>query len=140
MQNHSERFTTEQRILKNKDYQKVTRLSVADTETEKKHSTYFLAFIKPSEDKMRTFSRLGITVSKRVSKKAVDRNWVKRIVREKFRKHLITLQPYDIVVIAKPAANARSDKEKNTAVQKDIEKVFNRILHASSKTPNKQQN
>lgn len=71
---------------------------------------------------MRTFSRLGITVSKRVSKRAVDRNQIKRHVREVFRRHPLRGKKVDIVVIAKPSALKNLDD-----LQADIKKIFNAV-------------
>jgi ribonuclease P protein component len=48
--------------------------------------------------------RLGVTVSKRVSTKAVTRNRIKRQIRESFRHHRHILNNLDVVVIAQPAA------------------------------------
>ena len=50
-------------------------------------------------------ARLGITVSRRVSTKAVRRNRLKRRVRESFRYHNPPLAGLDLVVIARQAAN-----------------------------------
>ena len=50
-------------------------------------------------------ARLGITVSRRVSTKAVRRNRLKRRVRESFRYHKQPLAGLDLVVIARQAAN-----------------------------------
>lgn len=46
--------------------------------------------------------RLGLTVSRRVSKKAVIRNRIKRCVRESFRQTQSKLDGLDIVVVAQP--------------------------------------
>lgn len=51
-------------------------------------------------------ARLGLTVSRRVSKKAVVRNRIKRCVRESFRSTQSTLDGLDLVVIAQPNAGA----------------------------------
>ncbi len=48
--------------------------------------------------------RLGVAVSKRVSPRAVDRNRVKRQVRESYRTHRGRLAGFDVVVVAKTAA------------------------------------
>ena len=50
-------------------------------------------------------ARLGLVVGKKLLKKAVDRNRVKRIVRENFRLRRCQLPAYDLVVrlAAKPA-------------------------------------
>ena len=50
-------------------------------------------------------ARLGITVSRRVSNKAVRRNRLKRRVRESFRCHKEPLVGLDLVVIARQEAN-----------------------------------
>ena len=50
-------------------------------------------------------ARLGITVSRRVSTKAVQRNRLKRRVRESFRYHKRPLAGLDLVVIARQEAN-----------------------------------
>lgn len=51
-------------------------------------------------------ARLGLTVSRRVSTKAVIRNRIKRCVRESFRSTQYSLGGLDLVVIAQPAAGA----------------------------------
>ncbi len=48
--------------------------------------------------------RLGLAVSKKVSLRAVDRNRIKRHVRESFRAHQEALVGLDVVVMANPAA------------------------------------
>jgi ribonuclease P protein component len=49
-------------------------------------------------------ARLGLAVSRKVSKSAVQRNRIKRLVRESFRKHRAHLPALDIVVMARPGA------------------------------------
>jgi ribonuclease P protein component len=56
--------------------------------------------------------RLGLAVSRRVSKLAVQRNRIKRCVRESFRRHGCSrLPPLDVVVTAKPEAAAAATAE-----------------------------
>ena len=53
------------------------------------------------------YARLGLAVSKRVARRAVKRNRLKRVIRESFRLGVILAAPLDLVVIAKhPAAAA----------------------------------
>ncbi|RUL75356.1 ribonuclease P protein component [Dyella choica] len=49
-------------------------------------------------------ARLGLAISKRVSKRAVDRNRIKRLVRESFRRALHGLPPVDLMVTAREQA------------------------------------
>lgn len=51
-----------------------------------------------------SYGRLGITVSKRVSPRAVGRNRVKRQIRESYRSHHTQLAGFDVVVMATTAA------------------------------------
>ncbi|WP_130620814.1 ribonuclease P protein component [Dyella amyloliquefaciens] len=48
--------------------------------------------------------RMGLAISKRVSKRAVDRNRIKRLVRESFRRHRLELPPIDLMVMAREQA------------------------------------
>lgn len=48
-----------------------------------------------------THARLGMAISKRVVKTAVERNRIKRIVRESFRHHQNQLAGLDIVVMCR---------------------------------------
>lgn len=49
-------------------------------------------------------ARLGVAVSKRVDKRAVGRNRIKRLLREHFRRHRRCLPVGDYVLVAKPEA------------------------------------
>ena len=51
--------------------------------------------------------RLGLAVTRRLGK-AVKRNRVKRLLREFFRRHKSELSPRDLVIMARPGANALS--------------------------------
>jgi len=49
-------------------------------------------------------SRLGLVVAKKHAKRAVDRNQIKRIVRESFRHHQVELENFDCVVLSRGGA------------------------------------
>ncbi|MCP1372797.1 ribonuclease P protein component [Dyella lutea] len=49
-------------------------------------------------------ARLGLAISKRVSKRAVERNRIKRLVRESFRRIRHQLPAIDLVVMAREQA------------------------------------
>jgi len=52
------------------------------------------------------FARLGLAISKKHCKKAVDRNRIKRVIRESFRHHSADLAGLDVVVLNQPATTA----------------------------------
>ena len=54
------------------------------------------------------YARLGLAVSRKVSRKAVIRNKIKRRIREYFRREQARLYPLDFVVVVYPDA-ARAD-------------------------------
>jgi ribonuclease P protein component len=49
-------------------------------------------------------ARLGLAISKRASKHAVERNRLKRLLRESFRRIRDQLPPVDVVVMARDVA------------------------------------
>jgi ribonuclease P protein component len=49
-------------------------------------------------------ARLGLAISKRVSKRAVERNRIKRLLRESFRRIRNDLPPLDLVFMAREQA------------------------------------
>ncbi|MEE9302714.1 MAG: ribonuclease P protein component [Thiotrichaceae bacterium] len=46
--------------------------------------------------------RLGMAISKKCAKRAVDRNRIKRVIRESFRVNCTTLPSVDMVVMCRP--------------------------------------
>ena len=63
-------------------------------------------------------ARLGITVSRRVSTKAVVRNRIKRCIRESFRRTQGMLDALDLVVIAQPAAGTAAPATLRESLQR----------------------
>jgi ribonuclease P protein component len=61
---------------------------------------YFTVLGRPND---RDTARLGLTISRRTAKRAVDRNKLKRLARESFRMQQ-ELPTWDFVVMAKPGA------------------------------------
>lgn len=68
------------------------------------HTPHFACHVAPNGA---DGARLGLSVSRRVSKKAVQRNRIKRVIRESFRRHRPQLGGVDYVVVAKAEAAAQ---------------------------------
>ncbi len=56
-------------------------------------------------------ARLGLLVSKKAMKRAVDRNRIKRLVRESFRAHVTQLKAVDIIYVARSKLQLTDNKE-----------------------------
>ena len=86
-------FPRHNRLLSSRDYKAVfrdnsNRLSDQNWTLLVRQNTY-------------SYARLGMAISKRVLNRAVDRNRIKRIIRESFRHHQQELCGLDIVVMCK---------------------------------------
>ncbi len=68
-------------------------------------------------------ARLGLAVSRRVSKRAVRRNRIKRIARDSFRHHRAALPTCDILLIARSDADRRSNAE----LRDELERLWQRV-------------
>lgn len=70
------------------------------------HSPLFTLKVKPSSLKI---SQVGFIVSKKTAKKAVNRNRLKRLLREALKSNLKNLKPnHDLLFLAKPAIKNQS--------------------------------
>lgn len=54
-------------------------------------------------------ARLGLAISKKAARRAIDRNRIKRLVRASFRLHRAALPAVDVVVMARPAAVSQAN-------------------------------
>jgi len=88
---------------------------------QRSHGRYFRLHVlaAPAAPALAT-PRLGITVSKRVDKRAVERNRIKRIVRESFRHCRAQLAAGDYLLVAKPECAGAVD------LQHDLEILWRR--------------
>jgi ribonuclease P protein component len=67
--------------------------------------------------------RLGMAVSRRVSKKAVVRNRIRRVIREQFRLGQSVLPDADLLFIARSACAERT----NPQLRADLAVIFDRL-------------
>lgn len=72
-------------------------------------------------------ARLGIAVSKKVDKRAVGRNRVKRVLRDAMRHLIAQMASGDIVVVARAAAREATNEQ--------IRQAFERLLRRAGALP-----
>jgi len=68
--------------------------------------------------------RLGLAISKKNARLAVDRNRIKRIIRESFRHNLSRLPSADYVIMARPVTKTLT----NRALFDSLDKHWNRLI------------
>ena len=85
-------FTKAQRLLKPAEFKHVF------DQRQSQHNTYFGVYAARNTV---DHARVGLVVSKKVSKKAVVRNIIKRQVRETFRQQQASFGSVDFVIVAK---------------------------------------
>jgi ribonuclease P protein component len=80
------------------------------------------------------YGRLGLAVSKRVDKKAVGRNRIKRMIRESFRYHQEQLKGLDLVVIARAGAK----QAENEALRSSLARLWQLVVQRQQPRPQRQ--
>src|SRR5262252_3679570 len=107
------RFSSRQRLHTPKEFGRVFADPVRSSDR------YFTVLARSSA---RDVARLGLTISRRVARRAVDRNRLKRIARESFRLQS-ALPAWDFVVMAKPGA----DRTEREALRSSLDRHFERL-------------
>ena len=106
---NTERFPEKYRLIRPSDFQEVfkTALRYADKK--------FLVLARNND---LSFARLGLAVSAKRIKTAVQRNKVKRVIRENFRRNKSRLKGLDIVVVAHKNAAGESNADLRQALSR----------------------
>ncbi len=76
------------------------------------------------------FARLGMAISRKVAKSAVQRNRIKRVVRESFRVNRHELGGIDIVVIGRPDLGKQNNKTIFDALQRHWKRLTKRCARS----------
>jgi ribonuclease P protein component len=113
-------FSRRQRLLKAAEYEAVLGHRCAV------RTTYFQVMAKPNEAGQ---ARLGMIVSKRLLPHAVDRNRVRRRIREAFRQMAASLPGLDLVVRLHAVPDRNTPREAQSrdllgALEKAVDKCF----------------
>ena len=112
-------FRRVQRLLDGKDFTRVMRRG------KRSQDSNFLVYVLRNRIGL---PRLGLSVSRRVSRLATGRNLIKRILREQFRSHAAALPDIDIVVNARQAAGRLNRRELNVAANT----IFHQLIKSSN--------
>jgi len=94
-------FPRSRRLKKAEEFQRVFK------RPERSADRFFTVLAIPNGKRQ---PRLGLAISKKTVRRAIDRNRVKRLVRESFRQHQQVIGGWDIVVMSRRAA-AEADNE-----------------------------
>ncbi len=109
-------LSKEQRLTKKKDFDLVFTTGQA---------SYNKIIGVKARDNQFKYSRFGILVSSKVSKKAVDRNRIKRQIREIIRSHFNKIKPgKDCIVITLPPILGKKYSEIERSLIQNFKKLY----------------
>ena len=104
-------FSKTERLLKTDEFSSVFALR------RSRHGRYVQVLLGEAQ----AHPRLGLVVAKKVAKRAHERNYMKRVLREWFRLHKPQLPAQDIVVRAK----MKFEQEDFQAVWQEMQRLLN---------------
>ncbi len=85
------------------------------------HSSFFSLKVLPSDQ---IDSRIGLIISIKIAKKAVDRNRIKRLLREAIKPHLKNLKPnHDLLFLTKHSVKNKTLKQISPAINSVLKKA-----------------
>lgn len=84
-------------------------------------------FLLLARENGRAAPRLGLVVGKKNVRRAVDRNRVKRLARETFRRHQLQLDSLDIVFLARKGLETLPPADQNRALDEAWGKLASKV-------------
>lgn len=119
----SPRFPRSARLLTRHDYGRVFAKPLRSTDA---------CFTLLGRINGREMPRLGLAIAKKHARRAVDRNRIKRLVRESFRGCRHQIGGIDIVVLSRPGIATRSRDEVRASLDKHWEYLARQCRSSSS--------
>ncbi|OOY70263.1 ribonuclease P protein component [Solemya velum gill symbiont] len=117
-------FRRTQRLLTAADYQRVFKKPLRSVDS---------SFMVLARKNSGGCARLGLAIAKKQLKRAVDRNRVKRVIRESFRQQAELLQGYDFVVLAR----RDTQQHYNDKLTASLERHWRKLTQPASNQPDK---
>ncbi|WP_460534926.1 ribonuclease P protein component [Chitinimonas naiadis] len=111
----TQRFTRQQRLLKTDEFSSVFSLRRIQA------NGFFQVWVKPNTLGR---ARLGVVVSKKVERRAVGRNFIKRTVRDLFRHEADGYGSMDLIVRAKRSFHRSEAAEARAALLRLLGRVM----------------
>ena len=112
------RFSPADRLTSKKDFQLVFANS-------NKVTYQFLLVLYRSNQK--PTARLGIIISKQYVKRAVERNYLRRIIRESFRQHKEMLKGLDIVVLIRSECTPVPHRMGKKVLRSSVDTLWSKV-------------
>ena len=122
--NHSESFGKSLRLLTSSDFQ-----AVFDDAPFRASHKHFLILARPHRSGNSALPRLGLVIAKKNIRLAVQRNRMKRLIRESFRQQQHSLADIEAVVIARRGM----DDLDNLQLLKQLRQQWQRIAKKARK-------
>lgn len=112
-------FSKQQRLLKPAEFQRVF-----DQASLKASTRNLLLLAAPNKLQQ---ARIGFVLSKKQVRLAVQRNRIKRIIREYFRLHYEEISPIDVIVLARKGFDRLGNDDINTSFDLLCRKLIRQV-------------
>lgn len=107
-------FRKENRLLTSSEYDRVFKQAI--------HRINAREFLMLAADREAGVSRIGTVVSKKVAGNSVERNRIRRLIKESFRLSKVA-DGVDVVIVARPAVHGKP----NAALTQTLETMWDKL-------------